>query len=336
MRLHSTSTIEYDTNEIVLSPVYSISSDDAPGPFRIDLHSEFSLPLRSLFFNGWIRQNVPGLDSIIIDIENTIKNFIGVCFIHLKSTAIGTISFMAVVRSHTLGDISQFLAKASGVGLDNSQRIRLKLPFVCLKDIYPIKTETMEVTAEDIEEMRIDPNRWVELPNDYERYFTVGDIEDRTMKWNKSDHIEIAVDYDCFSCWDDDNQQSPKRLQVGSIVDVQAEDGKWYESVIRYFRFEDSMDNDYITAYVYVHYIGWKVKWDEIKIVKLLTKDSLIEIMEEEGFRPRGWNTTEQKCDNNDVVKPEKKSKRLTMFRLVLVLGLCSVQLLWILYGHRI
>ena len=290
----------------MLSPVHRRPKDDeSPNPFYFDLNSVFSLSLRSLFLNGWIRQHV---DAIIIDIENTIENFIGICFIHLKSAAVGKILFMAVDRRHTLWDISQFLAKASGVGLGNSRRIRLKLPFVCLKDIYPIKTENMEVTAEDIEEMNVDPNRWVELPNDYEMYFTVGDIEERTMKWNQSDHIEIAVDYDLVNI-SGDNQRSPQRLQVGSIVNVQAKHGLhggWYESVIRYIRFEDrEEEDDYITAHVYVHYIGCKVEWDEIKTVELLTKDSLIESMEEEGFLPRGMKTTGPKCWNNYVVNPE-------------------------------
>ena len=95
-----------------------------------------------------------------------------------------------------------------------------------MKDIYPIKTEKKEVTAEDIEEMNVDPSRWVELPNDYEMYFTAGDIEERTMKWNQSDHIEIAVDYDLSCFFHEKSQQSPQLLQVGSIVDVQDKHGK--------------------------------------------------------------------------------------------------------------
>ena len=76
--------------------------------------------------------------------------------------------------------------------------------------------------------------------------------------------------------------------------------------MIRYIRFKDrEEEDDYMTAHVYVHYIGWKVERDSIKTVKLLTKDSLIEIMEEEGFLPRGMKTTGPKCDNNFVVNPE-------------------------------
>merc|ERR1712173_581799 len=134
-----------------------------------------------------------GTDSIIVDIENAIKDFLGYCFIHLGYDAK---AFMFVDRRHTLWDISQYLMKDMCTYpvihvLIPDCLIRLGLRFGCLKDVYPVKTEKMEVTVEEIEEMKIDPDRWMEVPYDYGKFFTVGDIEKRTIQQNQSDHIEI-------------------------------------------------------------------------------------------------------------------------------------------------
>ena len=298
------------------------------------LGSQPSSSLRSLFFGGWIRNNTAVFISD--NIADIIRAYWGreQCFIHLKSTIFRKISFYIVVdRRRTLWDIIEFLHLTAFPGRTSVvPRVRLKLRFFCLKDIYPIKTETVEVTAEDIEEMQVDPNRWVEVPNDYKKYINIGDVEDRAMEWNQSDHIEIAVDFDklktdkephhfqagiftdpevlcgrwyCYGSvyryfrtrWMDciqfdSSNEEPQRLQVGSIIDVADYHGDWHESLIRYIRFEDREEkDDYVTAHVYVHFIGCPIRSDFIATLQLLTKDSLIENMEEEGFLPRGMRT---------------------------------------------
>jgi len=261
--------------------------------------------LRSLFFNGWIRQNIDGHQFIIVGIENTIREFLGFCFISLRSSSRGQRSFMAVDRRHTLWDISQFLSKTNDVSLENGSSVRLWLRFFCLKDVYSVKTERIEVTADQVEEMQTDPNRWVEVPNDYEQFFTVGDLEKRTFELIQSEHIEIAVNRTENS----GDDQEPRRLQIGSIVDVQDRQRRWNESVVRHIQFDDDDGdgNGFVTARVSVHYIGWDLKWDEIKTVTLFTKDSLIENMAEDGFLPKGTKTNGPKRDSNHFIPNPKR-----------------------------
>eukprot|EP01084_Bolivina_argentea_P205259 350686_1 len=47
-------------------------------------------------------------------------------------------------------------------------------------------------------------------------------------------------------------------LEIGDIIDAKDEQDKWYESVIRY------IENGENKKLLYIHYIGWSGKWDEI------------------------------------------------------------------------
>jgi len=47
-------------------------------------------------------------------------------------------------------------------------------------------------------------------------------------------------------------------LQIGDIVDACDDQGKWYESIIRWFELKGNR------KLLYLHYIGWNKKWDEM------------------------------------------------------------------------
>merc|ERR1711994_70926 len=54
------------------------------------------------------------------------------------------------------------------------------------------------------------------------------------------------------------SDEERRALRVGDIVDAKDDQDKWYEAVIRYVDVDDNgMER------IFVHYIGWNIKWDE-------------------------------------------------------------------------
>ena len=63
-------------------------------------------------------------------------------------------------------------------------------------------------------------------------------------------------------------------MKVGDFVDAKDDQGKWYESVIRYI---DGTEDD---KKLVIHFIGWNPKWDE-----------KLSAMDEERIQKRGTFT---------------------------------------------
>ena len=123
--------------------------------------------------------------------------------------------------------------------------------FSQIRSIYPVVTRNVTVSAEDLE--GVNPNRWVEVPNDCLKMKLqdispeAGDIP-MTIEWKKSDNT-----------WPiSQKKQRRKRLKVGDIVDVKDYQGKWYEALVRYVYPRNSPK----AGKCVIHYIGWNVKWD--------------------------------------------------------------------------
>eukprot|EP01084_Bolivina_argentea_P037452 69287_1 len=68
----------------------------------------------------------------------------------------------------------------------------------------------------------------------------------------------------CFCCSVSIYHKWILSLRIGDFIDVKDEQNKWYESVIRYI---GKKNNQKIL--LYIHYIGWGSKWDEILDVDL-------------------------------------------------------------------
>merc|ERR1719242_1591426 len=148
---------------------------------------------------------------------------------------------------------------------------RLYMRFDNAKSIYPSDWNKKKVTCslEDILKIETDVSRWVQIPDD----FLSTDLMDVERKWlaemislDKESTLEIGVEF-----YDQNLKEWPSissstncsldHLKVGDIVDVMDDQGKWYESVIRNIRScPVHPQNDHI----FVHYIGWNQKWDEL------------------------------------------------------------------------
>ena len=128
------------------------------------------------------------------------------------------------------------------------------------------------VTKGDILPMEEDPNRWVEIPDDYMKDIFVCNLDDDV---DDDEPLEIGVEF-----YDQINNMWPSRakvdapldatknerdwtrsLKVGHIIDVnkpnRRSQHKWYEAVIRNIA---GPENDRKLA---VHFIGWPTKFDE-------------------------------------------------------------------------
>ena len=78
-----------------------------------------------------------------------------------------------------------------------------------------------------------------------------------SIKFDDTEKIESSLSH----------QEWIKSLKTGDIINVCDEAGKWYESLVR-------MVDD---GNVYVHFIGWKIKWNRIYDCKLEQDLSLVE-----------------------------------------------------------
>eukprot|EP00484_Ammonia_sp_Unknown_P028283 CAMPEP_0197026992 /NCGR_PEP_ID=MMETSP1384-20130603/6993_1 /TAXON_ID=29189 /ORGANISM="Ammonia sp." /LENGTH=313 /DNA_ID=CAMNT_0042455779 /DNA_START=68 /DNA_END=1006 /DNA_ORIENTATION=+ len=176
------------------------------------------------------------------------------------------------------------------------------LRFFALRVIYAID-KRITVTQQQIDECNENPNRWVEIPSDYDKS-KVGDIlEWLTESYDAEYVMEIAVEkfdlvkqvwpFRCAAVSDSDDEPMWRfRLKIGDIVDCKDEQEKWYESVIRFVehqpwvawenkRFPDNMDESDIQRWKTLETIivkEWLMKisvpgWIEIERVVPLVAD---------------------------------------------------------------
>ena len=166
--------------------------------------------------------------------------------------------------------------------------VHLWLQFKYLKPIYPVDKKVV-VTVDDLKNE--DPNRWVEIPDDFLK-LQINELNESNT-WNNNTNVEITnidiskqpppldtivVEYIQFINDDikSDNNESKKfkwpralndnewkNFKVGQIVDIQdTQQSKWYEAMIRKVIKRNNDDNNDDIELV-LHYIGWAVKWDE-------------------------------------------------------------------------
>jgi len=165
------------------------------------------------------------------------------------------------------------------------KNVRIWLRFEMVKEIYAFHgtKRTKPITVEDIMAIEGDPERWVEIPDDYMK-MTVSALErvDEGGKlsnlhkelleigvefydpvicewpsWNTVDSAITSTETDEESADVDNEHHWTSKLKVGDIVDAKDDQDKWYESVIRYI---DGPEED---RKLLIHYIGWNLKWDE-------------------------------------------------------------------------
>jgi len=127
--------------------------------------------------------------------------------------------------------------------------IRMWVPFKCIKSIYPVdrSKRSGKCTMEEIMAIETDPDRMVEVPDDYMP-------SEMKLCFAESDSDEIEVEIEFFDQEQDrvdgvwpsqrivsrdandavEDSEWIKKLKVGDIVDAMDEQDKWYQAFIRY------------------------------------------------------------------------------------------------------
>ena len=145
-----------------------------------------------------------------------------------------------------------------GVVRSNAPFLRLWARFKMAEVIY--LNGSRYYTVRSIMAMEKAPRRWVEIPNDC-MIRSVTTFEDGYDDVSNEDPIEFGVE---FYDLDEGAWRSRKKyhwtnqLQVGDIIDVKDDQGKWYESLILCIEGPDDERK------LFVHYIGWNSKYDEL------------------------------------------------------------------------
>ena len=137
---------------------------------------------------------------------------------------------------------------------------RLWVRFSVLKCIYPMERNQRKnkpkwkITMEDIDRENPNGQRWVEIPDDY----TGKVMNELVPEDGENRHIlELVVQrIGNTERW---MREWRLCLKTGDIIDVRDDQEKWYESVVRLVEY----DPDSGETFVYVHFIGWNIKWDE-------------------------------------------------------------------------
>ena len=194
---------------------------------------------------------------------------------------------MVFDRRHTLWEVSKFLSKKARLNI-NDELFRFWVPFVCLRHIYLDEKEDDQI---HIDRMKIDPNRWTEVPKDYENVLTIGDIERRTLNGDLRGSINLGIER--CSHHGQFQHSSEITLEIGSIVDIVSTSWGtsslrpvWHESVICSVRFNESTEESaHMTATLSVHPIGQGLGDRTIKTIEV---DSQLSPIDSSDIAPRG------------------------------------------------
>ena len=126
---------------------------------------------------------------------------------------------------------------------------RLWVRFGDIEYIYPIDKPNAKVTREELEKENKD--RWIEIPNDCLKIKLNGDHNLTLIEKQQDDGAWPRAKGDDWR----------KTLQTGDIIGAMDDEGKWYESLVRYVY---AGDHATMSDKCVIHYIGWNKKWDEI------------------------------------------------------------------------
>eukprot|EP01084_Bolivina_argentea_P312807 541590_1 len=137
-----------------------------------------------------------------------------------------------------------------------SQCIRVWLKFRHIKHIYTVN-KNVKVTMNDLKDEN--PDRFVEVPDDYLHSITLNELE---LNDNESIVIEKKQDNNGWPRADHYNytENWKYNVKIGDIIDVKDLHDKWYEAVIRYIYPKTHENKNKII----IHYIGWRITWDEM------------------------------------------------------------------------
>ena len=278
------------SSEVMHVPFESASPPETQKTFRITR-------LTKLLTFGYIRMSVESDRHIPVSIQSEIVKYVNLFLVRLNYNLHGDVvspddmqtpSILSINPDVTLSAVGQALERNGPIKYkcsEKNQFIKFWMRFKDICTIYQLdrNRKNAECSLEDIMAIEEDPNRWVEVPDDYTKWtkFHIGYIDCVSGVNNDPDEPQeiglefydpqkrvwpSRIDLNAEMSSSEMNEQTyadqgaqdwTRHLKVGDFADAKDYKGKWYESVIRYI---EGAEDD---RTMIVHFIGWNPKWDE-------------------------------------------------------------------------